>query len=733
MNRAQFAKVAALIFHLKVDSSLKSSVFSDVKADDPANGYAAPYIEAIYKAGITDGYGDNQFNPAGEVSKEQLAAFLLRGLKLDSKAKMTPGVSDKTVSDWARGYVALALEKKLMTSGPDGTFGGTSAATRDVLLLSAYEAMKQAVPAKPDTVTNVSIAQAEATGAKTITVTLNGAIADTSKLKVSVSRGASAQTAALKWNENQNQVLLTLDSKMTEGTYTVKLEAVQGGGLTVDKGSADISVQNEKITKIEFVNASETVAQGEKVSIDFKALNQYDEQSDLPASRFNIMMSPDLSPQVSGSAQSLFVNVYKAVNSSPALLVRDQLFSVTIIAPDHTAQASKTFKVGDRQSVAKVELGDVQFTGDKKQLEAGDTAVIAYKAYDQYGFEVKDLKTLREGTSTYNTGSGALLSGTTMDSNQLAVDKGFDFYEPEGSDDRPVLKVFTAPVDTSTFLADQDISLSVVANQSGQTATKTVKLVAPKIPYEVSFGAMNNTIAWGDDDIYLPIVVKDKFGNLLSNDDMQKYANDIQVYAYGSAGVQVGNYETTGENRGKVKISGLKGDGENTRKSGSLTVNAIVVKSGKSAAWSTTVLEKRYPSQIYVSSEPKPKMLPSLVPFGTGSSNGLTENNINFKFKDQYGEDFDKDYTGYEVEISFSQTAGTVTNNVYFSKGSFSGTPTWVLGASPASGYPNTISFIGDDTRVTGYSAANNVIRSMRDTGLSFTPVQGREMKERIK
>ncbi|UUZ90626.1 S-layer homology domain-containing protein [Paenibacillus sp. P25] len=133
MNRAQFAKVAALIFQLKVDTAQKSSTFSDVKADDPANGYALPYIEAIYKAGITDGYAPGQFNPAGEVTREQLAAFLLRGLNLDTQAKSTPGVSDKTVSDWARGYVALAIEKKLMTSGADGTFGGTSVTTRDML------------------------------------------------------------------------------------------------------------------------------------------------------------------------------------------------------------------------------------------------------------------------------------------------------------------------------------------------------------------------------------------------------------------------------------------------------------------------------------------------------------------------------------------------------------------------------------------------------------------------
>ena len=47
MNRAQFAKVATLIFNLKVDTNLKNSTFTDVKSDDPASGYALPYIEAI--------------------------------------------------------------------------------------------------------------------------------------------------------------------------------------------------------------------------------------------------------------------------------------------------------------------------------------------------------------------------------------------------------------------------------------------------------------------------------------------------------------------------------------------------------------------------------------------------------------------------------------------------------------------------------------------------------------
>ncbi|MBO2944548.1 chitobiase/beta-hexosaminidase C-terminal domain-containing protein [Paenibacillus sp. F411] len=140
MNRAQFAKVAALIFGLTVDKNVKTSSFSDVKADDPANGYALPYIEAIKAAGITDGVSSDRFNPAGEVTKEQLATFFVRGLDMKEEALSTPPVKDETVSDWAKSYVALALEKKLMVNGADGNFGGTVPAVRDLLVTSSYEA-----------------------------------------------------------------------------------------------------------------------------------------------------------------------------------------------------------------------------------------------------------------------------------------------------------------------------------------------------------------------------------------------------------------------------------------------------------------------------------------------------------------------------------------------------------------------------------------------------------------
>ncbi|MFC0210868.1 S-layer homology domain-containing protein [Paenibacillus chartarius] len=138
MNRAQFAKVASIIFKLSVDEALTASSFEDVKAGD----WSLPYIEALKKAGLTNGYDaeGKQYNPNGEVSRQELAAFLIRGLGLEEEAKAAEPVSDSTVDDWAKGYAALALEKNLLAKLDNGTFGGKQSATRKMLALASYAA-----------------------------------------------------------------------------------------------------------------------------------------------------------------------------------------------------------------------------------------------------------------------------------------------------------------------------------------------------------------------------------------------------------------------------------------------------------------------------------------------------------------------------------------------------------------------------------------------------------------
>jgi hypothetical protein len=229
MNRAQFAKVAALIFGLPVDTSRQSSSFNDVFANDPANGYALPYIEALKQAGLTDGYGLNSFNPAGEVTKEQLAAFLIRGLNKDAEAKAAQAVSDPTVSDWAKGYAALAAQLKLMDS-VGGTFGGTASATRELLVMASYQAKQQYIPGSRPSNPSSGAVQLSAPDLPTYTLSSN------TKAQV---KGVLQEKLTNGWRFGADiKITNTSGSTIRVPDYELRVKASDGSAFTL-KASAD--------------------------------------------------------------------------------------------------------------------------------------------------------------------------------------------------------------------------------------------------------------------------------------------------------------------------------------------------------------------------------------------------------------------------------------------------------------------------------------------------------------
>ncbi|TCB58426.1 filamentous hemagglutinin N-terminal domain-containing protein [Acinetobacter terrae] len=144
MNRAQFAKVAALILGLADNNSSNTSGFQDV----PTDRYEQPYIEAIKKAGLIDGNGT--FSPSGNVIKEQLAQLLAKlpnsnlGSKPEPDTGLTSADASKPSSSGVNSITAEQLKKllnqmNLIRSNSDG-----SAASRQ----AAIEKVKQANLAK---------------------------------------------------------------------------------------------------------------------------------------------------------------------------------------------------------------------------------------------------------------------------------------------------------------------------------------------------------------------------------------------------------------------------------------------------------------------------------------------------------------------------------------------------------------------------------------------------------
>ncbi|MBE1555341.1 S-layer homology domain-containing protein [Sporosarcina limicola] len=232
MNRAQFAKVAALIFNLNVDSSLKKSSFSDVKVDDPA----LPYIEALKKVGITTGITPTTFNPADDVTVKQLATFLIRGLGKEEEA-----------TDWAKGYVGLALEMKLFATDASGSFEGRQQASSVLLASGAFEAKKMIEVTQP-----LEVSEAEfMPGNKlelTLTTQVDLASIDLSKITIN-GVPLDSNLDSFELSEDKKTIIIKLhtgfqlDTTKTPVIVVNGLKTLFGNELKNDTGEVPIPVK----------------------------------------------------------------------------------------------------------------------------------------------------------------------------------------------------------------------------------------------------------------------------------------------------------------------------------------------------------------------------------------------------------------------------------------------------------------------------------------------------------
>ncbi|MCR8632352.1 S-layer homology domain-containing protein [Paenibacillus radicis (ex Xue et al. 2023)] len=652
MNRAQFAKVAALIFGLKVDTSLKTSSFSDVKADDPANGYALAYIEAVKAAGITDGYAPGQFNPAGKVTKEQLAAFLIRGINKDADAKATPGVNDATVSDWAKGYVALALNLKLLSNGADGKFGGTSNATRDLLVLGAYEGKNQFKGAPFNG--KYAINSFKATDANVLTLTLNGALTEDAakNLKIEIKKDGNVLTSGYttKWDDKKTVATLTFESKFQDNSFDATISGVSNIDDTAK--TSNVKTTPEKISKIDFLTASDTIPLArdkndkllQKVRIDFKATNQYGVKSSLNASNFDIRVSGGSSFNTIAGEQA--IELTQEVGTE-----RNDRISVSILHTDSGSQVSKIFAVGDESMVSKVEVGDLMnSTGTKvDSIEAQGVAYLDIKAYDQYGFRIQDKEILNKDV-TVNPSDRDLKVGD--DDKNAFVDNVI-------GDNAADLKL------QSTNNEEKEITVTVFA-RGGQSVTKTIKVLAQKLPASIEFGAYNYTLAendkpTGDEDMdqkfYVPLILKDSKGQVLDATDIvnafqgagdSRGKSKLRIDSYGGIDVaRNAEIEVTGAHKGQIKISGVG------RKGSAYIRVSLEDKPTVSAQLNISVGDPRTVEQIKFSTTPKKYMLAN------------TDNEFKLKFYDQNGSEIkfntDTDADKYYVRLDYS---GTLANSV---------------------------------------------------------------------
>jgi mannan endo-1,4-beta-mannosidase len=131
ITRAEFAAFIART--LKLDTKDYEGLFSDVKSD----AWYAKEVEAVKRAGIIDGVGNNNFAPDKAITREEMAKMIMTAYtKLTGKSSddLLAGTSSSfsdinDVHEWAQKCVT-ALEKLGIISGSNGQYKPLDNSTR---------------------------------------------------------------------------------------------------------------------------------------------------------------------------------------------------------------------------------------------------------------------------------------------------------------------------------------------------------------------------------------------------------------------------------------------------------------------------------------------------------------------------------------------------------------------------------------------------------------------------
>lgn len=123
VTRAEFAQI--LVQAMGIAAADSDQIFVDT-----GNHWGRESIAAAYAAGIISGYGDNRFGPDDLVTREQIAAMVIRAAKLTGPSAQLNFADNEAISDWAKESVAIAVANGLITGYSDQTFRPGNNATR---------------------------------------------------------------------------------------------------------------------------------------------------------------------------------------------------------------------------------------------------------------------------------------------------------------------------------------------------------------------------------------------------------------------------------------------------------------------------------------------------------------------------------------------------------------------------------------------------------------------------
>lgn len=586
------------------------------------------YIEELYKIGLVSRTG-RVYSPSNTIDRQSLAKYIVTALGLADEARKVTPIVDTThlnkdkVNEELRGFVTLALQKNLMTRQEDGKFYGDRTANRRMLVQTAYEAKKlyAEIAAVEAIDVKVSVKEAKQTGASKVTVSFdNPAPAGTS---LSVQQIGAELKGETEWSQDRKSATITLDSKLTKGIYTVELSGMDES--LVGTKSVKFEAEDERVEKLEFANPSDTLPRS-KVTIEFRQLNQFGEQTEQSAGSFDIRVARGFTPQYMSGKQAFTLDL--------SLEDRGIGIPVTIIDRDNRLTLTKIFRLGDKAVVSDIELGKITYKGNEPFLTPGNKVYISFAAYDQYGFRVYDPQVLDEGIIKRISGG-------------RVFKKDYSAFYDYDNDDSPEWELEAL----DDVEKDTKATIDMTALWSGQTVTTEISVVTPKKPATIEFKDSLPTLADGDENKTVEFNVKDAEGYSFTPEEIAELAKAGKIKAVSTGGIKLGSAE---DDEGPVGITRDKGKirVQNVRGMGKATIELRLVDTNQTAVAEFTILPERVP--VHIAAEENANVAVII------RSDKAVEKTTKFTIRDQYDEIYNLNKQEYAVDFTLDKYSGPV-------------------------------------------------------------------------
>jgi peptidoglycan DL-endopeptidase CwlO len=133
VSRAEVAKMLSETFNL---NAVKGSSFSDVSTSHWAN----PYINAVAKKGLFEGYGNGKFEPESAITRGEIAALFTRAFNLTNQ-QATEQFADLSEKHWAYDDIQILTASSIATGYSNNTFQPNKQTSRSEFSVFLYRAL----------------------------------------------------------------------------------------------------------------------------------------------------------------------------------------------------------------------------------------------------------------------------------------------------------------------------------------------------------------------------------------------------------------------------------------------------------------------------------------------------------------------------------------------------------------------------------------------------------------